>query len=119
MYSSSFDTPPPGAGLVAVITPEPPAKSAAVIVIRTRVALTNVARHAQASRIDVAVTVDGATVSLTIEDDGYGPPPPDTSSAGNGLRNLASRAERLGGHFELQRRRGGGARQVWSVPRPS
>ena len=81
-----------------------------------REALSNVARHARASRIEVTLTVDDATVSLTIEDDGDGPPPPSATSAGNGLRNLASRAERLGGHFELQGRRGGGARQVGAFP---
>ena len=65
------------------------------------------------------MTVDAAAVSLTVEDDGDGPPPPGASSTGNGLRNLTSRADRLGGHFELQGRPAGGARQVWSIPRPS
>jgi signal transduction histidine kinase len=90
--------------------------SADELVVVLRETLSNVARHADASRIDVTLVADDSTVTLTVEDDGVGPPaePPDH---GSGLRNMASRAERLGGGFELARRAGGGACQRWSVPR--
>jgi signal transduction histidine kinase len=86
------------------------------LVVVLREALSNVARHAEASRIEVTLTADASTVTLTVEDDGVGPPA-EAPGHGSGLRNLASRAERLGGRFELVRRPGGGACQRWSVPR--
>ena len=90
--------------------------SADELVVVLREALSNVARHAEASRIEVTLVADDSTVTLTVEDDGVGPPP-EAPDHGNGLRNMASRAERLGGSFELARRAGGGACQRWSVPR--
>jgi signal transduction histidine kinase len=64
-----------------------------------REALSNVARHAKASRVDVEVVV-GDDVCLRVIDDGIGPPGPDTVR-GKGLDNMASRAEKVGGRFEL------------------
>ena len=90
--------------------------SADELVVVLREALSNVARHAEASRIEVTLVADDSTVTLTVEDDGVGPPA-EAPDHGSGLRNMASRAERLGGSFELARRAGGGACQRWSVPR--
>ena len=90
--------------------------SADELVVVFREALSNVARHAEASRIEVTLVADDSTVTLTVEDDGVGPPP-EPPDHGSGLRNMASRAERLGGSFELVRRAGAGACQRWSVPR--
>ena len=42
-----------------------------------REALSNVARHARAGRVAVAVAVDDATLVLRVTDDGVGPPAPD------------------------------------------
>jgi signal transduction histidine kinase len=84
-----------------------------------REALSNVARHANATRVDVSVAVDDDTFRLQVEDDGVGPPPPDVASQGYGLRNLRARADRLGGSFALRARDGGGTSLEWSVPRPA
>ncbi len=78
--------------------------------------LSNVARHAQASEVEVHLTVDDA-VSLLVDDDGVGPPEPAADRQGMGLRNLAKRADRLGGRFTLSPRPGGGSRAAWRVPR--
>ena len=78
--------------------------------------LSNVARHAQASEVEVHLTVDDA-VSLLVEDDGVGPPVPAADGPGLGLGNLAKRADRMGGRFTLTPRRGGGSRAAWRVPR--
>ncbi len=78
-----------------------------------REALSNVARHAQASTADVVVAVTAATLTLTVSDDGVGPP--TAPSAGNGLRNLAERAEALGGSLQLSRRTTGGTRLQWNA----
>lgn len=76
-------------------------------------ALTNVARHAHASRADVSLKTDGVEVTLTVTDDGVGIPPEGRRS---GLRNLAERAEQLGGALELLSPAGGGTTLTWRVP---
>ncbi|MFD0264838.1 GAF domain-containing protein [Kitasatospora indigofera] len=76
-------------------------------------ALSNTARHAGAGRVEVALQATGTQVVLTVQDDGVGIPAQGRRS---GLRNLAERAEDLGGALELVSPPGGGARVVWSVP---
>ncbi|NLV56427.1 MAG: GAF domain-containing sensor histidine kinase [Acidimicrobiales bacterium] len=80
-----------------------------------REALTNVARHATATRVDVEVVADDARVVLRVIDDGIGPPAPD-APRGKGLHNLASRAQRRGGRFALAAGPDGGTVAEWSVP---
>ncbi len=79
-----------------------------------REGLSNAARHAQASRVEVAVDVD-EDLLLRISDNGVGLPPAGRRS---GLRNLAERAERLGGTFHASRQEGGGTVLEWQVPLP-
>ena len=72
------------------------------VVAVVREALANVARHAGASRADVEVVVDDdKELVVRVTDDGPGPPAVD-APRGRGLANLAARAERLGGTFELR-----------------
>lgn len=78
-------------------------------------ALTNVARHAHADRTQVVLTTDGHEVSLTVTDNGVGIAPEGRRS---GLRNLAERAEQLGGHLDVAGSDGGGATLRWRVPLP-
>ncbi|SEG87576.1 Histidine kinase [Actinacidiphila yanglinensis] len=76
-------------------------------------ALSNVARHARASSVAVALEVAHGTLSLTVRDDGVG----IAEQAGrSGLRNLAERAERLGGTFQVGPAPDRGTRLVWRVP---
>jgi signal transduction histidine kinase len=64
-----------------------------------REALSNVARHAHASLVDVTVDVSpGGILSVQVTDNGIGLPPDGRHS---GLRNLAARAEKLGGELRL------------------
>jgi signal transduction histidine kinase len=80
-----------------------------------RETLSNVAKHARARRVDVAVSVTEGTVELRVVDDGVGVP--DVPRAGgSGLRNLAERAEVLGGVFTAQRVEAGGTVVTWRVP---
>ncbi|MEE1786705.1 GAF domain-containing protein [Streptomyces sp. SP17BM10] len=76
-------------------------------------ALSNAARHARAARVEVALQAAGGRVVLSVQDDGVGIPEQGRRS---GLRNLAERAENLGGSFELERPQEGGTRLVWSAP---
>jgi PAS domain S-box-containing protein len=80
-----------------------------------REALTNVAKHAGAAQVRVAVHV-GDRVTLTITDDGIGVP--DQVIGGRGVANMAARAEELGGRLTIGSESGGGARLVWDVPNP-
>jgi signal transduction histidine kinase len=79
-------------------------------------ALTNVARHAHAHAVEVSVsaaTTGTRVLTLTVEDDGVGPPEGGRRS---GLRNMAERAEARGGTCVFGARPGGGASLVWRVP---
>ena len=79
-----------------------------------REALSNVVRHAHASRAAVELSI-GDEVVLLVADDGVGPPSAD-APRGNGLPNLAARAARLGGSFELRSNAPRGTVLEWRVP---
>ena len=85
------------------------------IVQLTREALSNVARHANASRVTVKLERDGSRAVLTIADDGVGFRTADGSS-GNGMRNMRERAERLGGGLEVTTGEGKGTVLKVSFP---
>jgi signal transduction histidine kinase len=69
-------------------------------------ALTNVARHAQATQVWVEVAAAGANTRLRVSDDGIGPP--DEVTRGSGLIGIAERVATLGGVWSIGRRPGGG-----------
>lgn len=78
-----------------------------------REALSNIARHARASRADIRIEVHDE-VAVVVEDDGVGLPEGGRRS---GLRNLRERAESLGGTFDARQRPGGGGTVLeWGVP---
>ena len=79
-----------------------------------REAVSNVARHAQASRVDVDIDV-GADVVVRVVDDGIGIP--DTiADPGEGLSNLARRAAAARGTFAAERHPDGGTVLTWRAP---
>jgi signal transduction histidine kinase len=80
-----------------------------------REALTNAAKHAQAAKFSVIVSVTDE-VTLEVIDDGTGPESSVAVGVGMGLANMRSRAEKFGGTFEMQSVAGGGARVLWRVP---
>ena len=84
------------------------------VVAVVRELVTNVVRHARASRLTVAVTV-GDDVCVVVTDDGRGLP---SISVRSGLANLADRAERRGGRLSTT---GGasGTEVSWVVPGPA
>jgi signal transduction histidine kinase len=98
------------AGPVDTLVPEAVAEHVVAVL---REALSNAARHAHASRVEVAVSVDGANVTLTVLDDGVGVPEGGRRS---GLANLAERAQQLGGDFSLLPGAAGGTVLTWSAP---
>ncbi|WP_330300681.1 sensor histidine kinase [Streptomyces sp. NBC_00503] len=78
-------------------------------------ALSNVARHARARRAEVSVAAADGVLTVTVTDDGVGLPEGGRHS---GLRNLAERAEALGGRLIVSARgaEGDGTRLEWTVP---
>lgn len=90
-------------------------RAVAALVSTLREALSNVTRHAQATRVEVEV-IAGSDVCLRVIDDGRGPPV-DGQPIGNGLRNMTARARELGGSMELRRGADRGCVLEWRVPR--
>jgi two-component system sensor histidine kinase DevS len=82
-----------------------------------REALSNVARHAAAQRVDITLAVAKAELLLSVQDDGRGLDPSHlATTTGNGLANMATRAERLGGEFRIEPGAAGGTRLTWRLP---
>jgi signal transduction histidine kinase len=63
-------------------------------------ALTNVARHARATRVTVDVVEEDGAVRIVVADDGRGFDP-DAPAAGFGLRGMRERVQLAGGTLEL------------------
>ncbi len=69
--------------------------------------LHNAVKHAEASRIDVALHVHGSQLSVSIQDDGRGFDPA-AAHTGHGLRGLHSRAKALGAQLSIRSELGSG-----------
>ena len=76
-------------------------------------ALTNVAKHAAAAHIAVAVTSSDGRVRVEIADDGIGGADP---AHGSGLRGLADRVETFGGTLLVESTSGHGTRLAAEIP---
>ncbi|HHT40889.1 MAG TPA: GAF domain-containing protein [Actinomyces sp.] len=84
-----------------------------------RESLSNVARHAKATAVQIELKYndegDHQTVTVVVEDDGVGIPKDRKRTSG--LRNMLTRAERHGGTMTLDEGQGGhGTRLTWTVP---
>ncbi len=77
-------------------------------------ALTNVVRHSRAGRCLVQIDVDGASVTVRVEDDGCGLPP--ASARGCGLTGMAERLRMVGGQLRVANGAGGGVHLAASLP---
>lgn len=83
-----------------------------------REAMTNVAKHAQATRTEVSLDVGSDAVTLIVYDDGAGMALSKSGmSGGLGLRNIQARAERLGGEALFLPGQPKGTEVRWIVPR--
>ena len=78
--------------------------------------LTNVRKHARASRVDLRLDYsDPAAVALSLHDNGLGSDPAATTS-GFGLLGLGERARQLGGHLALDTTPGHGFGLTLTLP---
>ena len=76
-------------------------------------ALANAAKHAQASVVHVELDTPGATLRLTVHDDGIGGADP---ARGSGLVGLSDRIEALGGTLQLTSPAGDGTTLLIEIP---
>ena len=76
-------------------------------------AITNVAKHANATHVAVSVRRDDGRVLVRVVDDGVGGADP---GAGSGLHGLADRVEALHGHLRVDSPPGGGTRLEARIP---
>jgi signal transduction histidine kinase len=98
-----------GGGLDARLAPAVTDNLLAVL----REALSNVARHADATGADVTVDVTDGQLMVSVTDNGRGIKP---TSRRSGLANMASRADKLSGELTVSPGENGGTELVWRVP---
>jgi signal transduction histidine kinase len=80
-------------------------------------ALTNVSKHAQATRVSVDLSLSGGVLSLEVSDNGRGLTPDDLAKARSfGLRGLHQRASTVGGWVDVSSSPTGGTTLLLSVP---
>jgi len=90
------------------------ARSAQIVQL-TREALSNVARHAKASRASVRLGRHGSEAVLTVEDNGVGFDS-GRDSKGSGIANMRARAANLGGSLEVTSEEGKGTKLLITFP---
>jgi signal transduction histidine kinase len=90
--------------------PEPVEAAAYYVVAES---LTNVAKYAGASCVQVSVSRDGDRARVVVADDGIGGA---DASTGSGLRGLADRVEALDGRLRVDSPPGGGTRIEAEIP---
>ncbi len=89
-----------------------PARRGALLATITE-ALSNIAKHAHAGHVDIDLCVsDDVLLTITDDGDGFG----NEASRGFGLRNMASRADDLGGELVLESVAGEGTTLRWRIP---
>ncbi|GJI93474.1 hypothetical protein RugamoR57_01920 [Duganella caerulea] len=78
-------------------------------------ALSNIARHAQASEVCIGLCRVSGSLSLTVRDNGIGLPDPP-ARRGCGLRGIAQRVAEAGGRFDISSQPGHGTALTMSFP---
>lgn len=82
-------------------------------------ALTNVVKHAQATKVDIRVAIEGGRLLLTVQDNGQGFSPAekdDPRKPGLGLSTLRERARLLDGDIEIVSSRRQGTTITLNIP---
>lgn len=98
------------------LLPDLPKEAAIALYRITQEALTNIAKHAQATQVSVTLNHNDQQIGLIIHDDGQGFNPAQNST-GFGLQSMAERTEALGGQFKIQTQPGQGCRLEVVLPR--
>jgi signal transduction histidine kinase len=102
----------PSLRLVGPLAQAVPADAGEQLLTALREALSNAARHAFATRVDVTVDV-GSDLAFRVSDNGVGM---GLATRRSGLANLADRAADLGGKLAIGPGEDGGTQLDWRVP---
>lgn len=79
--------------------------------------LTNVVRHARATRVELLISRHAGAICVSLADNGIGPASPShNAGSGLGLRGMAERLALLGGELDMISRPGEGFRLVARFP---
>lgn len=104
------------AGVKLICESMPPnlrAREETALSLAVREAVTNIVRHAQATRCRMRfATSEDGFARLEVEDDGHKP----LEREGNGIRGMRARVEEVGGRFRIERVSGHGTRLVIELP---
>jgi signal transduction histidine kinase len=103
---------PPGLQIDGRLDDDVPADVGEQLISVLREALSNAARHSNATKVTVTVRA-AADLALMVRDNGVGI---KQSGRRGGLDNLQKRAVQLGGSFRIQSATGGGTELDWRVP---
>lgn len=79
-------------------------------------ALSNVARHSEATNVTVTLSYENVDVILTIIDDGRGFDTSPGTRGGYGLQSMRERVETLGGRLQVNSQPGKGTKVVVQIP---
>ena len=102
---------------VAPGIPEPDQDRKLVVVRTAQEALTNVQKHAAATRVEMALRMEDGAWVLDCRDNGRGPGEPGVADrSGFGLGNLGARAAAFGGRVDLRPGPGGGSLLRLTLP---
>jgi two-component system sensor histidine kinase DesK len=92
-----------------------PAEIETALAMTVREAVTNIQRHAQASRANVVLEAAQGILLLRVEDDGRG----GAIVPGNGLAGMRERLRGIGAELQVESERGRGTRLRASLPLPT
>lgn len=81
-----------------------------------REALNNVVKHARATQVTIRFELADSVLQIAVIDNGCGMSAAPANLAGEGLANMRSRVEKLGGKFNLQSAPGNGTQIEFAVP---
>jgi len=96
---------------------EPPREALLQLSQIAREAVTNIIKHAKASAVTIRLCTSNNHIVLSIRDNGLGFTPGETGAArGQGLRNMAQRAESVGGRLVVRSTPGGGTELTTTIP---
>ncbi|MER8012461.1 ATP-binding protein [Streptomyces sp. NPDC094149] len=100
--------------MTGLIDTDVPSRHADHLLAVLREALSNAARHAHATTVEIAVAAAEGVLRLTVADNGGGIGPDVTRSSG--LTNMRTRAEELDGSLAITPRAPTGTHVEWRVP---
>lgn len=86
------------------------------LILSFREALQNIVKHAHADTVTFSMSYDPPHLSLSLSDNGRGLPDEAAGIGKEGLNNMRSRLEEIGGTCAIQRRLEGGTRVDMRVP---